>query len=53
MLSEAITENRERIDKVNSRLRRLLQQLQDLAGDSRKSVRGRLRDIAEVIDEGD
>ncbi|WVF68138.1 hypothetical protein IAT40_002901 [Kwoniella sp. CBS 6097] len=35
---------------VNPRVRRLLDSLRDLAGDSKKGVRGRLRDVALALD---
>ncbi|WVN89572.1 uncharacterized protein L203_104799 [Cryptococcus depauperatus CBS 7841] len=45
-------ENSVKLGKTAPRVRRMLQLLQELGGDSKKGVRGRLRDVEEVFDEG-
>lgn len=50
MLTEAMKENRGKLRRVNVRVRKMLETLEELAGDSRKGVRGRLREVQEVID---
>jgi ElaB/YqjD/DUF883 family membrane-anchored ribosome-binding protein len=52
MLCDAMDANQDKLSKVNARLRKLLGQLRDLAGDSKKGVRGRLRDLAQAVDSG-
>lgn len=41
---------RAKLAKVTRRVRFILTQLELLAGDTRKGVRGRLRDVAEAVD---
>lgn len=52
MLCEAMDTNQDKMGKVPARLRKLLSQLRELAGDSKKGVRGRLRDLTEAVDVG-
>lgn len=52
MLCEAMDTNQDKLGKVTARLRKLLGQLRDLAGDSKNGVRGRLRAVAEAVDAG-
>lgn len=49
-LSDAMQEHAGKLPKVGARVRGLLKALLELAGDTRKSVRGRLRDIGGVFD---
>lgn len=44
-------EHTSKLGKVNRRIRGLLNSLLELGGDARKSVRGRLEDVAAVLDE--
>ena len=50
MLKEAMEENEAKLKKVNARTRSLLSKVFELGGDTRKSVRGRLKDVRESID---
>lgn len=52
MLCDAMDENQDKMGKIPARLKKLLSQIRDLGGDSKKGVRGRLRDLAEVVDSG-
>ncbi|WVO17558.1 hypothetical protein L204_105253 [Cryptococcus depauperatus] len=45
-------ENSVKLGKTAPRVRRMLQLLQELGGDNKKGVRGRLRDVEEVFDGG-
>lgn len=53
MFNEALQENSAQISKSNPRVKRMLKAMQELGGDSKKSVRGRLRDVAQFFDEGE
>jgi hypothetical protein len=50
MLNEAMEENRAKLGKVTKRVMGMLESLRELGSDTRKSVRGRLRDVQEVLD---
>ncbi|WVW81087.1 hypothetical protein I302_103078 [Kwoniella bestiolae CBS 10118] len=47
---EHLEANLTTINKLNPRIRKILFTLRDLAGDSKKSVRGRLNDVQAVLD---
>ena len=47
---EAVDANREKLSKCSKRVRLLLDQLRTLAGDPRKGVQSRLKDVAEALD---
>jgi hypothetical protein len=49
-LSDAMQEHAPKLPKIGARVRGLLNALLELGGDTRKSVRGRLRDVAGVFD---
>ncbi|OXC68452.1 hypothetical protein AYX13_02903 [Cryptococcus neoformans] len=51
VFNEALQENSAQISKSNPRVKRMLKAMQELGGDSKKSVRGRLRDVAQFFDE--
>lgn len=53
VFNEALQENSAQISKSNPRVKRMLKAMQELGGDSKKSVRGRLRDVAQFFDEGE
>lgn len=42
--------NQDKLNKVSRRVRSILNTLKELAGDNKKGVRGRLRDVKEAID---
>ncbi|ORY35857.1 hypothetical protein BCR39DRAFT_596451 [Naematelia encephala] len=50
MLKEAMEENKGKLVKVSPRIRRFLDVLLERAGDTKKSIPGRLRDVQEVLD---
>ncbi|KAL1409785.1 hypothetical protein Q8F55_003782 [Vanrija albida] len=50
LFAEALQENRQKLPKVNGRIRKMMATLEELAGDTRKSIRGRLRDVQEALD---
>ncbi|XAO22200.1 hypothetical protein I312_100967 [Cryptococcus bacillisporus CA1280] len=50
---EALQEKSAQISKANPRVRKMLKAVEELGGDSKKSVRGRLRDVAQFFDEGE
>lgn len=50
MLNEAMEENKGKLGKVNRRIRGVLDKLRELAGDTKKGVRGRSRDVQEALD---
>ncbi|WVR08454.1 hypothetical protein IAU60_005509 [Kwoniella sp. DSM 27419] len=50
MLDEAMGTHSSQMTKVNPRIRKLLDKLRELAGDSKKGIRGRLRDVRHVLD---
>jgi hypothetical protein len=50
MLREGMEEHRALLPKVSRKIRGMLDKLLEVGGDTKKSVRGRLRDIAEAFD---
>ncbi|TXT06134.1 hypothetical protein VHUM_03607 [Vanrija humicola] len=50
LFSEALQENRQKLPKVNSRIRKMMALLEELGGDTRQSIRGRLRHVQEALD---
>ena len=52
MLKEAMDENRNEMNKVNKRIRVILNKLVELGGDNVKGVRGRMREIKMYMEEG-
>jgi hypothetical protein len=50
MLKEAMEENQAGLKKVTRKVKVMLDELLEIAGDTKKSVRGRLKDIAVVMD---
>ncbi|KIR35773.1 hypothetical protein I307_04466 [Cryptococcus deuterogattii 99/473] len=51
--TEALQEKSAQISKANPRVRKMLKAVEEFGGDSKKSVRGRLRDVAQFFDEGE
>ncbi|KAK8850367.1 hypothetical protein IAR55_004285 [Kwoniella newhampshirensis] len=51
LFSEAMDEHVSKLHKANPRYRKILRTIKDFAGDTRKGVRGRLRDVAGVLDQ--
>ncbi|WVQ86030.1 hypothetical protein IAT38_008198 [Cryptococcus sp. DSM 104549] len=49
-LNEAMSEHHAKLGKLNPRVRKALETLQELGGDTKKGVRGRLRDVADAFD---
>ncbi|WWD20542.1 hypothetical protein CI109_105018 [Kwoniella shandongensis] len=51
LFSEAMDDHASKLHKVTPRIRKMLKTLRDLAGETKKGVRGRLRDVAGVLDQ--
>lgn len=52
MFKEAYKDNEGKLGKVSKRVRSMLDMLLECGGDGRKSVRGRLKDVEEILDRG-
>jgi len=50
MLQEATKENKAKLGKANARLRKILERLLEVGGDTKKSIRGRLKDVERIVD---
>jgi len=50
MFKEAYNDNEAKVSKVSKRVQGMLSLIMDCAGETRKSVRGRLKDVQEVLD---
>ena len=50
MFKEAYNDNEVKIGKVSKRVKGMLDMMLEHGGDTRKSVRGRLKDVEDVLD---